>query len=446
MQQFISPLGAPSFPRIRDADGIYLFGVDGQRYIDGSSGAVCCTLGHRNARVMAAMQEQAARVSFAYARYWDSDANDKLLTLLAARSGFGLDAAFFVSGGSEAVEASLKFARQLAVARGQEQRWKIFSVAPSYHGSTMGALSVTGDPVFGGMFTPYLTPHPKIPAPLTYRLPDGHDGESYARACADQLEQRIAAEGPETCLGIIFEPVGGTATGASVAHDVWFARLREICDRHGLLLIFDEVMSCAGRAGRFLAAQYWPGCAPDIVAVAKGISGGYAPFGALLTRAALADELRGMGGFAHGHTYAANPQSCAAAAAVIEELNERRLVENSERQGATLRGAIRVLAEKIPIIGDVRGRGLHNAIELVADQSSKRMIALEHNVMDVLKQECHARGLVLLSRRTGGGRFGEWAMLCPPLIIDETQLGEMIAALEGGLRATTERMQRAGAL
>ncbi|HUI59233.1 MAG TPA: aminotransferase class III-fold pyridoxal phosphate-dependent enzyme, partial [Steroidobacteraceae bacterium] len=222
------------------------------------------------------------------------------------------------------------------------------------------------------------------------------------------------------------------------------AMVREICDRHGVLLIYDEVMSCVGRAGKFLAAQYWPQSRPDIVALAKGLGGGYTPLGALLTSAALVDEVRAAGGFAHGHTYAANPMSCAIGCAVVDEVIERDLIGNSARMGRVLRESLESLKATCPLVGDVRGRGLQLAVEIVADQVSKRPLPPESRGVERLREWCIEHGLVLLTRRTSGGRFGEWLMIGPPLIVTEPQIEEVVNAFARGLRSFQEELTRAG--
>ena len=220
------------------------------------------------------------------------------------------------------------------------------------------------------------------------------------------------------------------ATGALVAPDVYYTLIRKICDRYGIFLIYDEVMSGAGRTGKFLAAHHWADCRPDIVALAKGVSGGYAPLGAVLTTDDMVRDLRAMGGFFHGHTYAANPQACAAGSAVLDELAERRLVENAAAMGPLLKQQLSELAGETEIIGDVRGRGLLLAVEIVADQASKKMFPPEADAIARIRERCMENGLILLARKVAGGRYGEWLMVCPPLIIDEAQIEELV----GGFR------------
>jgi adenosylmethionine-8-amino-7-oxononanoate aminotransferase len=431
MQHFISPEGAPPFPKIGRGEGAYLWDTAGRRYLDGSSGAVASNIGHGNARVRSAMLEQAGKVSFAYARVWENEANEKLTERLIALSGWDFGAAFFVSGGTEAVEASLKFARQWAMARGEASRWKVISRMPSYHGSTLAVLGITGDDDFSSPFKPMLVAHPKIAAPLSYRTPDGLSAEDYARQCADALEACIEREGAASVLAFIMEPVGGVSTGALTAPDAYYARVREICDRYGVLLIFDEVMSGAGRTGRFLAAQHWPQCRPDIVVLAKGLSGGYAPLGAMLTSREAVDLVRAQGGFVHGHTYAANPMSCAIGVAVIEEIEAHGLIERAASLGERLQVRLREVQQRRRSIGDVRGRGLLCAVEIVEDRETKAMYPPD--AMGRIRALAMDEGLVVLSRRTSGGRFGEWLMACPPLVASEADIDAFADMLDRAL-------------
>ncbi|GIK49476.1 MAG: aspartate aminotransferase family protein [Alphaproteobacteria bacterium] len=444
MQHFITPANAPPFPEIDCGEGVYLWDRAGKRYLDGSSGAVVCNIGHGNARVKAALLKQVDRVSFAYGRVWESEANEDMAARLVRMADWGYGACFFVSGGTEAVEAALKLARQLSVARGRPDRWKVISRAPSYHGSTLAVLGVTGDPDFGGPFAPMFVMHPKVPAPLSYRPAAGMDAEAYATHCARELERRIAEEGEDTVLAFIMEPVGGVSTGALVAPDAYYREIRQICDRHGVLLIFDEVMSGAGRTGKFLAAHHWRECRPDIVVLAKGLSGGYAPLGAVMTTGEIVDEVRAMGGFLHGHTYAANPLACAVGAAVLDELERRELIARAAAMGERLQMRLKEVQARRDCIGDVRGRGLLCAAEIVADRATKRIFPAEAGAMDKLRALAMEEGLMLLSRRTSGGRFGEWLMACPPLIVSEEEVDMFAEMLDCALKRFEDWAAREG--
>lgn len=434
IQAFYLPKDAPPRPRVARGEGIWLIDEDGRRYLDASSGPVACNLGHGNVRVVTAMKRQLDRTAFAYPLQFESEANFELAARLKRLAGPGLERAFLVSGGSEANESAFKFLRQHAVlVRKEPSRHKIIGRQPGYHGNTLGALAVSGDTHAHEIFGPMLRATPRVPAPLTYRLPPNHTPESWARHCAAALEEAIVREGPETVLAFIMEPVIGLAAGASVAPDLYYGAVREICTRHGVKLIYDEVISGAGRTGRFLATDHWPEGRPDVVTLAKGVSAGYAPLGVLLVPETMAEELAAAGGFMHGFTYVANPLSCAAGAATLAEVEERGLVDNAARMGAVLRARLETLQAASPLVGDVRGRGLLMAIELVADKDSKRMIPLELMAPYRLQQLGYAHGLALYCRRTNRGADGDWLMISPPLIVSEADVDTLVERLAAAL-------------
>jgi adenosylmethionine-8-amino-7-oxononanoate aminotransferase len=304
---------------------------------------------------------------------------------------------------------------------------------PGYHGGTLGALAVTGDQHQHQVFGPLLKPMPKVPTPFTYRLPPNHTAESYARHCAQALEQCILAEGPETVMAFIMEPVGGLATGALVAEDIYFTLVRRICDRHGILLIFDEVMSGAGRTGRFLAAEHWPDCRPDLVILAKGIAAGYTPMGCLLAPADKVKLVADAGGFMNGFTYFANPLSCAVGHAVLREVVEQGLVAKAAARGAELKAALDAIAGRSAIVGDVRGKGLLLAMELVADKAGKAPIPLALQAPARFQAIAMEQGLAVYCRRTSQGAYGDWLMISPPLIVTSAEVAEIAAGLERAL-------------
>ena len=434
IQTFFAKTGSPRKPRIVRGEGLYMWDETGKRYLDVSSGPVANNIGHGNKAVLEAMQRQAEAIAFAFPGMFESAANAELADLLTHLAGPGLERAFFVSGGSEATESAIKLCRQYAVARGQPQRWKVIGREPGYHGGTLGAMAVSGDQhqdeVFGALFRAM----PKVPTPFTYRLPPNHSRESFARHCAEALEQVIQSEGPETVLAFIMEPVGGLATGALVAEEIYFHLVREICTRHGVLLIFDEVMSGAGRTGKFLAAHHWPAAKPDLVTLAKGIAAGYTPMGCVLASAALVKTVADSGGFMHGFTYFANPLSCAIGLAVLREVVDQKLVENAAARGCELKTKLEALALRSPLIGDVRGLGLLLAVELVADKASKQPIPLELLAPVRFQAIALELGLAVYCRRTSRGRYGDWLMITPPLTVTSAQVEEIVVGLEEALR------------
>jgi len=421
-------------PRVARAEGIYLWDVDGKRYIDASSGPMVSNIGHSNPRVLAAMRAQMERTTFAYRLHFENDAAEDLASLTASLMPEGMDRIFFVSGGSEAVESGLKLARQYAWATGQKARWKVISLFPSYHGSTLGATAVTGMRQFTEPFADMIRVMPKIPAATCYLDRDDHSPEERGRRYARKLREEIERQGPETVLAFIMEPVGGASTGALVPPDSWYREIRDICTEYGVLLIADEVMTGAGRTGAFLACEHWD-LRPDIIAMAKGFAAGYAPLGAMAADRGIVEAVLGSGGFAHGYTYAGNPLACAAGLAVLREVLEQDLVRNAADKGARLRQALEGLMPRYPFIGDVRGKGLLLAFELVADRETMEPLppALDAHVR--LVEEAYRRGLIIYSRRTRGGTTGDHFMVCPPLIVTDADVDEITGILADSLDA-----------
>ena len=426
-------------PTLARAEGIYLWDVNGKCYLDASSGPMVSNVGHSNKRVLAAMKTQMDKATFGYRLYFQNDPADELASRLAALMPEGLDRIFFVSGGSEAIESCLKLARQYAVVLGQGKRWKVISMSPSFHGSTLGAMSVTGMPLFTATFAPMLKKMPKIPAPQCYLDRDDLTAEERGLRYAENLRAEIERQGPRTVLAFIMEPVGGASTGALVAPDSFYARVQEICTEYGVLLIADEVMSGAGRTGRYLASAHW-NLKPDIIAMAKGLAAGYAPLGAMAAQREIVDAVMASGGFAHGYTYAGNPLACSAGLAVLAVTEQNKLVQRAREQGDKLKSALEQLMREFAIIGDVRGKGLLLAFELVADRDTMQPLPPELDAHLVLVEEAYERGLIIYSRRTRGGSIGDHFMVCPPLIIEDTQIDELVGRLGDSLDAAAARL------
>jgi len=421
-------------PFLDRGEGIYLIDQSGKRYIDGSSGAMVSNIGHGNANVLAAMQDQMVRATFGYRLHFRTEASEDLASRTAALMPDGLDRVFFVSGGSEAVESTIKLARQYALTQGQSGRWKVISRFPSYHGCTLGALALTGYDPLTLPFEPMMRDMPKIAAPTAYLDRDNLSDEQRGLKYAEMLRDEILAQGPETVLAFIMEPVGGASTGALVAPDSYYQRIRDICDEFGILLIYDEVMTGAGRTGRFLAAEHW-GITPDLVALSKGFGGGYAPLGAMVARGDIVEAILDAGGFLHGFTSAGNPLSCAAGLAVLAEIERLGLVENGARMGEGLKARLTALMDRYDFIGDVRGKGLLLAFELMADRDSKAPLPKGMNAHARIVELAYERGLILYSRRTRGGVEGDHVIVAPPLIVTEAQIDAIMAILVDTLDA-----------
>jgi adenosylmethionine-8-amino-7-oxononanoate aminotransferase len=419
-------------PMLAEARGVHIWDVEGKRYLDGSSGAMVCNIGHSNPRVLEAMRRQMDKATFGYRLHFETEAAEKLAAKTASLAPDGLERVFFVSGGSEAVESAMKLARQWAVAVGQAQRWKVISRFPSYHGCTLGALAVTGYTPLTAPFEPMMRPMPKIPAPRAWL--DGLDPDAVATGhhYADMLDAQIIQEGPETVLAFIVEPVGGASTGALPNPPGYLARVREICDRHGILLIHDEVMSGGGRTGRYFAAQK-DGVVPDIIAVSKGFAAGYAPLGAMIAHDRIVDPVLDMGGFLHGFTYAGNPLACAAGLAVIAEIEAQDMMANAARMGDALKTRLTALMHRYDCIGDVRGEGLLLAFELVSDRATRAPLPKGLNAHGRLVDIAHDEGLIIYSRRSRGGYDGDHFLIAPPMIVTEQDLEEIMTGLTRSL-------------
>ena len=419
-------------PLLDRAEGIYLWDVSGKRYLDGSSGAMVSNIGHSNPVVLDAMKRQMDKATFGYRLHFENEPAEQFATAIARRMPQGLDRVFFVSGGSEAVESSIKIARQYAVAKGEASRWKVISRFPSYHGSTLGALALTGMSLMSAPFSPMMTEMPKVPAPTCYLDRDSLTHEQRGLRYANMLREEILRQGPETVLAFIMEPVGGASTGALVAPDSYYPRIREICDEFGILLIADEVMTGAGRTGKYLGVEHW-NLKPDIIALSKGFGAGYAPLGAMVASHEIAETVIDAGGFIHGFTYAGNPLACAAGLAVLGEIDRLGLVKAAEVQGNTLKAELTKLMDRYPFIGDVRGKGLLLAFELVADRETMEPLPVALNAHLRLVDIAYERGLIIYSRRTRGGRIGDHFLVCPPLITTDAQIGEIMDMLTASL-------------
>ena len=419
-------------PELDRADGVYMWDVNGKRYLDGSSGAMVSNIGHSNKNVLQAMRKQMDRATFGYRLHFETGPSELLAEKTASLTPEGLDRVFFVSGGSEAVESAIKLARQYVLAIGQPSRWKVISRAPSYHGCTLGALALTGYSTLTDPFAPMMQAMPKIPAPRAYLdgldMTDPATGHHYA----NMLEAKILEEGEDSILAFIVEPVGGASTGALVPPAGYMARIREICDQYGVLLIHDEVMSGGGRTGRFFGADHW-GTEPDIIAISKGFGAGYAPLGAMIGHDRLVDAVLDAGGFAHGFTYAGNPLACSAGLAVIKEIENNGMIENAATMGELLKRRLEALMQKYEFIGDVRGKGLLLAFELVSDRETMAPLPASLNAYNRLVEIAYDNGLIIYARRTRDGVEGDHFLVCPPMIITETHVDEIIDTLDKSL-------------
>jgi len=412
-------------------DGVYLQDSTGKRYIDASGGAAVSCLGHSDADVKRAIRDQLDRLAYAHTSFFTTEAAEELADTLIKDAPAGLSHVYFVSGGSEAVEAALKMARQYFVERGESQRRYFIAREQSYHGNTLGALSVGGNLGRRKMFAPVLIEARHIEPCYSYRHkhPDETE-EAYGKRAADALETAILELGAENVIGFVAETVVGATAGAVPPAPGYFRRIREICDRHGILLILDEVMSGMGRTGTLHACEQ-EGIAPDLLTVAKGLGAGYQPIGATLLSRKIFDAFAGGSGlFQHGHTYMGHPVACAAALAVQKVIKRDRLLDNVNKMGARL---ARRLSERFgnhPFVGDVRGRGLFQAIELVSDRGTKAPFDPGKRLHARIKKQAMARGLMVYpSGGTADGTAGDHVLIAPPFILDAAVVDQIVERL-----------------
>ncbi|MEM1345374.1 MAG: aspartate aminotransferase family protein [Pseudomonadota bacterium] len=424
-------------PTIAGGKGCYLIDTTGKRYLDGSGGAAVSCLGHGDPHVIAAVKAQLDTIAFAHTGFFTSEPAERLADRLIEHAPAGLDRVYLVSGGSEAAEAAIKLARQYWVERGEGARRHLVARRQSYHGNTLGALSAGGNQWRRAPFEPVLSPMSHIAPCYEYReRRDDESAEAYAQRAADTLEAEIQRLGPETVMAFMAEPVVGATAGAVPPAPGYFKRIREICDRHGILLILDEVMCGMGRTGTLYACEQ-DGIAPDILLIAKGLGAGYQPIGAMLCTAEIHDTIRdGSGFFQHGHTYLGHPAAAAAGNAVLDRLLGDGLVERCQTQGERLASALEARFGQHPHVGDLRGRGLFRGIEIVEDRASKAPFHPAKRVAPRLKAAAFETGLICYPMQgTIDGRQGDHVLLAPPFIITDAEIDELADKLAAALEA-----------
>ena len=420
------------FPVAVRGDGLYLFDSDGKRYLDASGGAAVSCLGHGNPRVVAAIKRQLDQIAYAHTSFFTTEIAETLADVIIGDAPAGIERVYFNSGGSEGIEAALKMARQYFLEIGQPQRCHIIGRWQSYHGNTLGALAAGGNQWRRQQFEPLLAKFEHISACYSYREKRSDETEEqYGLRAANELEQEILRLGPDTVVAFIAETVAGATLGAVPPSPGYFKRIREICDRYGVLLILDEVMCGMGRTGTLHACEQ-EGIAPDLMVIAKGLGAGYQPIGALLVAGRIFQAMReGSGFFQHGHTYMAHPTACAAALEVQRIIKEDNLLANVRRQGENLYRALMRSFGEHPHVGDIRGRGLFQGIELVANPETKEPFDAALAVNARVKREAMKRGLMCYPMGgTIDGRSGDHVLIAPPFIVDEPAI-EIIAS---GLR------------
>lgn len=418
--------------------GIELIDADGRRYIDASGGAAVSCLGHGHPDVIAAMHRQIDQLAYAHTSFFTTEVAEQLADRLVSSAPAGMSHAYFVSGGSEAVEAALKMARQYFVEIGQPQRRHFIARRQSYHGNTLGALAVGGNAWRREQFKPLLIDVTHVAPCYEYRdRRDDETPEQYGQRLVAELAQTIEQLGGENVIAFVAETIGGATAGVLTPVPGYFKGVRELCDRHGILLILDEVMCGMGRTGTLHACEQ-EGVVPDLLTVAKGLGGGYQPIGAVLTQGRIVEAMRaGSGLFQHGHTYLGHAVACAAALAVQQVIERDGLLQQVRQRGLAFAARLRDVLGDHPNVGDIRGRGLFWGIELVQDRGSRQWFDPSFKLHARLKVAAMAEGLLIYPMGgTVDGRCGDHVLLAPPFISSESALDGIVERLDRALRRT----------
>src|SRR6516165_4525859 len=429
-------------PKAIGGEGVWLIAEDGRRILDASGGAAVSCLGHQHPRVLDAMARQASKLVYAHTAFLSSEPAEALADHLVGHEPGGLAYAYFVSGGSEAIEASIKLARQYFVERGERQRSHFIARRQSYHGNTLGALAAGGNAWRREPYAPLLSSafSHVTPAFAYHEKRDNETDADFVTRLADELETEFLRLGPHSVAAFIAEPVVGATAGCVPAPEGYFRKVREICDRHGALLILDEVMCGMGRTGTTHAWEQ-EGVAPDIQAVAKGLGGGYQPIGAMLARGEIVETLRkGSGAFQHGHTYLGHPLACAAALEVQRIIGDENLLDHVKQRGRELEQRLIERFGNHRHVGDIRGRGLFQAIELVEDRATRKPFDPALKLSHKIKAAAFEAGLACYpAGGTVDGRSGDHVLLAPPYIATKDHIDMIVdrlgTAVDGALRS-----------
>jgi adenosylmethionine-8-amino-7-oxononanoate aminotransferase len=428
-----------ALPLAAGGHGVYVTDNAGREYIDASGGAAVSCLGHAHPDVLAAMHAQIDRIAYAHTSFFSTGVAEELADRLVAQAPAGMSHVYLVSGGSEAMEAALKLARQYFVEIGQPQRSHFIARRQSYHGNTLGALAVGGNEWRRRQFAPLLIDVTHVAPCYEYRgRAPTESAEEYGARLAQEFEAAVHELGPDKVIAFCAETVGGATAGAVPPVPGYFRRIREICDRYGILFIADEVMCGMGRTGTLHAVEQ-EGVVPDLLAVAKGLGGGYQPIGAVLMQQKIVEAIAGGSGFfQHGHTYIGHPVACAAALAVQKVIERDHLLSAVQRQGAHFKSLLEAQFGAHPNVGDIRGRGLLLGLELVEDRDSKRPFDPALRLYARVKAEAMARGLMVYPMGgTIDGNSGDHVLLAPPFIVSDDELaaitGRVAAALDAAL-------------
>ncbi|MBM7703186.1 aspartate aminotransferase family protein [Metabacillus iocasae] len=425
--RLIKPLLDQHYPMISHGKGVYLYDKDGNKYLDASSGAVTASIGHGVQGVVEAIMEQAQKVAFVYRSQFTSEPAEELAEKLCSLSHDHFQWAFFVNSGTEATETAMKIALQHWQEQGQPLKTKVLSRWMSYHGITLGALSMSGHAGRRSRFVPLLEEFPSVSAPYCYRCPLQKSYPSCQLACAKELERIIKRIGTDHIAAFITEPIIGAAGAAVTPPDGYYEEIREICDKYNILWIADEVMTGIGRTGEMFAYEHWS-VKPDIITLGKGLSAGYTPIAVTMATASVVEPiLRGSKLIMSGHTLSANPLSAATALSVINYIEEHQLVKAAKKKGDYLIKALHHIQSQSRLIGDVRGKGLLIGIEIVKDKESKESFSPLMNITSQIVKKAQSKGLLLYPAQAGiDGIDGDAVMIAPPFTITDDEMEELL--------------------
>ena len=420
--------------------GIYLFDTEGKRYLDAAAGVHVVSIGHGVKEIVDAMEEQASKVCFTYGRFLTQSQVDlaEKITELAPE---GLSRVFYVSGGSEATEAAMKIARKYHIETGNSKKYKVIARWQGWHGNTIGALSMSGRTPWREDYVPYLLDFPHIPPPFCYRCPYGQTYPDCHLSCADELERVITQEGSEYISAFIAEPILGTSAAGVAPPPDYYPAIREICDRHNVLLIIDEVVTGFGRTGLNFGIDHW-GVTPDIMATGKGLSSGYTPIAATIAHERIYDAIYSKStSFTHGHTYGGNPLSCAVALAVQNYIQEHNLVSRCAEMGELMLDKLRDLQE-LPIVGEVRGKGLLIGMEFVADKNKNTPFDVSKDVTSMIVSAAFENGVLVMPGAPGlvNGVSGDHIAISPPFTINEDEVSVVVNGLGDAIEETSKQL------
>jgi adenosylmethionine-8-amino-7-oxononanoate aminotransferase len=425
-----------TFPVVTHGEGIWLFDEDGKRYLDAAGGAMVASVGHGNREVADAIHAQMLKVGYVNGTQFTTEVMETFARRLCARAPGGLNRLALLSSGSEAVEAAVKFVRQLWVEHGETERSVFIARTPGYHGNTLFALSASARPHYRKLFKPLLSDVVMVPAPYEYRS----GLKDYAKEGADhyarQLEETIERIGPKRVAGFLAEPVIGSSAGASLPPPGYFEKVQALCRKHGILIVADEVLCGAGRTGKFFASEHF-GLEPDVITLGKGINGGYVPVSALLVHDKHLREMKnGTGYFVHMQTYMQSPSMAAAGLACLDYMERHKLIENSASTGAYLHEKLRSEILPLPFVGNVAGKGLLAGVELVRDKATRAPFARAEKKVEALVAAGYESGLTLWPN-TGHAddTNGDLVMLAPPLTITRAEVDELIRRLRTTIEA-----------